>query len=165
MTGRILSHPGLGVLSWRQLDFFFVCRRRFAFHPGCSFGSKGVDKGYNAQTNLCAITWVAGITWAKVRTVATFSWEGFQDCIVCGRQLTSQASFSVKWWLFQLDIDGLLYSFLNHLSCLSSTCTFSSSKECPFSSKCKWTAESCLEELPLWCWAICLWRGCLFSLM
>ena len=37
----------------------------------------------------------------------------------------------------------------NQLSSLSSTCKFSSSKECPFAFKCKWSADPWPEELAL----------------
>ena len=50
-----------------------------------------------------------------------------------------------------------------HLSSLSSTCTFSSSKEYPFCSTCKWTVDSWPEELAAWCWAMRLGRCCLVS--
>ena len=38
-----------------------------------------------------------------------FPGEGFQNRIVC-RHMMTEASSSVRWWLFQLDTDGLLYS-------------------------------------------------------
>ena len=48
----------------------------------------------------------------------------------------------------------------NQPSSCSNTRTWLSSKECPLSFRCRWTAESSPEDVAHLCCAICLWRGC-----
>ena len=88
--------------------------------PGPNLCVKDPPTHHFGSSLPLVIRWDAGITWAKVWSVAKISGVRFQNCIVCGRHLITEAPSSAKWSRFQLDIDGLLYS---HLSSLTNTCT------------------------------------------
>ena len=122
------------ILPWGWHSVCYDCMNAYTHNSpdvsesnwSCSMWRILLTQGCGQRTqgptpNLCdpdppAIRWVVTdpvTMWASVWTVVKFSGEGFPNCIVCVRQLMSEASSSVQWRLFQLDIDGFFHSFLN----------------------------------------------------